>query len=259
MSLSLRATRLLLPAIAFSLLACSPQADSPSSATAPDGHNAANSLDWAGYYFGTLPCASCPGIETWLELNDFDDKVQYQLVENYLEETDASFRSAGEAQWNASGNQLALKGADENRVLAVAEDHVIFLGEGQDIANADPAYRLAKLEAYAGNGQQLLLDPAAIETETRSAGGPVLNFDAVINFEHPVDGSVGPGHQSLRAYYVLDCAKKTIAMPNVRYYSEHFATGKLLDEAENPAGEADVLEAGDDPLWQVAQRHCGEE
>lgn len=256
--------RRLLPVLATTLLAaaliaCDRPATTPGAAPAPDGHNAANSLDWPGYYFGTLPCASCPGIETWLELNDFDGRIQYQLVENYLEEADGLILSIGAAQWDAGGKRFALTGADENRMLAVSEDHVVFVGENQDAASADPAYRLAKLESHAGDGQQLLVDPARIQTSSGAAGAKLLRFEAVINFEHAVDGSVGPGHKSLRAHYLLDCGSRSIEMPSVRYFSEHFASGKLLDEAENGAGEAQPLSAGDDPLWQFAQQHCASE
>ncbi|MDE5451088.1 copper resistance protein NlpE N-terminal domain-containing protein, partial [Elizabethkingia meningoseptica] len=33
-----------------------------------DSHNAQNSLDWAGTYEGTVPCADCPGIKTTITL-----------------------------------------------------------------------------------------------------------------------------------------------------------------------------------------------
>ena len=31
--------------------------------------NSRTSLDWDGYYVGTLPCADCPGVKAELELN----------------------------------------------------------------------------------------------------------------------------------------------------------------------------------------------
>lgn len=263
---ALHRLRTLLPllACAFSLAACSPQSSAPASsdsATAPpsavpDTHNAANSLDWPGYYHGTVPCASCPGIETWLRLDEVDGKARYELVESYLEEADGLAVSEGEARWDDSGNVLELAGADESRVLAVSEDHVVFLGEDVEPANADPAYRLAKLESYAGAGQQLLVDPAAIETETHPSGAPTLSFDALINFEHAADGSVGPGHKSLRAHFVLDCATDALEMPTARYYREHFATGALLDQVEDLDGNAVETSGEDDPLRQFGERHC---
>ncbi|MDE0535713.1 copper resistance protein NlpE [Tenacibaculum sp. L6] len=48
-----------------------------------DEHNAKNSLDWAGIYEGTLPCASCPGINTTLKLNA---DLTFELTEVYLDE-----------------------------------------------------------------------------------------------------------------------------------------------------------------------------
>ena len=43
-------------------------------------HNSRNSLNWAGVYAGTLPCADCPGIQTRLTLgNDgtFEKQSRY--------------------------------------------------------------------------------------------------------------------------------------------------------------------------------------
>lgn len=257
-----RALPLILAGI-FSLAACSPQSEAPAGADAPvvapappDAHSAADSLDWPGYYHGIVPCASCPGIETWLRLDEVGGTVRYELVESYLEEANGLAVSEGEARWDDSGNVLQLAGEDEGRVLAVSEDHVVFLGEDAGPANADPAYRLAKLESYAGAGQQLLVDPVAIETETHPSGAPTLSFDALINFEHAVDGSVGPGHKSVRAHFVLDCATGALEMPTARYYREHFATGALLDQVEDLDGNAVETSDEDDPLRQFGERHC---
>ncbi len=51
----------------------------PSTASVDAAHNAQNSLDWAGIYQGTLPCADCGGIETELTLNA---DGTYALTEN---------------------------------------------------------------------------------------------------------------------------------------------------------------------------------
>lgn len=250
-------------ACVFSLAACSPQSETPPATVAPapapsvpDAHSAADSLDWAGYYHGIVPCASCPGIETWLRLDDTDGTPRYELVENYLESADGRIASAGEARWDAGGNVLALGGADEARVLAVSEDHVVFLGAGQDARTAAPAYRLARLESYVGRGQQLLVDPVSIETETHPDREPVLSFDAVINFEQAVEASEGAGHKSLRAHFVLDCATRELEMSNARYYSESFASGEVLEQVEDLDGNTVEVGGDDDPLRQFGERHC---
>ena len=62
-----------------------------------DAHNTRNSIDWEGYYTGTIPCASCEGINVWLNLKSVDNTTRYTLVENYLGNKSSSFRSSGNA------------------------------------------------------------------------------------------------------------------------------------------------------------------
>ncbi|SNV36723.1 lipoprotein involved with copper homeostasis and adhesion [Chryseobacterium taklimakanense] len=93
-------------------------------ATAATGDTTAISVDWAGAYAGTLPCASCPGIETQLTLND--DKT-YTLESNYLEEKDGKFTDQGTFTFSDDGSFITLKDAkkaDENRVFFVGEGKV---------------------------------------------------------------------------------------------------------------------------------------
>lgn len=93
-------------------------------ATAATGDTTANSVDWAGTYAGTLPCASCPGIETQLTLNN--DKT-YTLESNYLEEKDGKFTDKGTFTFSDDGSFITLKDAkkaDENRVFFVGEGKV---------------------------------------------------------------------------------------------------------------------------------------
>lgn len=95
-----------------------------------DAHNAQNSLDWAGSYFGTLPCASCAGIETQITLNDdgtFTKSTHYIDTEyNEVEEVQGNF------SWSADGNIVTL---DENE-YKVAENQLIMLDhEGKEITD----------------------------------------------------------------------------------------------------------------------------
>lgn len=250
----------LLVATAFALAACGPQPAPPAAspgpaATAPAARPGA-SPDWAGYYHGTVPCASCPGIETWLHLDEADGGVRYELVENYLDEADGHFASAGEARWIGDGKALALEGESETRVLAVDEAHVVFLAADADAGAADSAYRLARLESYTGQGRQLLVDPAAIETETHPGSAPVLSFDALINFEPAAQDGSPPGPRSLRAHFVLDCASGELEMPTARYYSEPFASGEVLEAVEDLDDNTVEIGGEDEPLRQFGAQHC---
>lgn len=69
-------------------------------------HNARNSLDWAGLYQGTLPCADCVGIETQLTLNADET---YTLTEKYLETEGEPISSQGTFTWNEIGNIVTLQ------------------------------------------------------------------------------------------------------------------------------------------------------
>ena len=67
---------LLIALLAFTLMSCTNQSkkqtDEPTTMdeTMIDSHTSEMSLDWAGVYQGTLPCADCEGIETMIELKD---------------------------------------------------------------------------------------------------------------------------------------------------------------------------------------------
>lgn len=74
----------------------------------PIGDNSQTSLDWAGTYFNTLPCASCEGIETWLTLK-MDGT--FELKTNYLGLNDAREEIfTGTFKWDQSGSTIQLEG-----------------------------------------------------------------------------------------------------------------------------------------------------
>lgn len=63
------------------------------------------SLDWDGYYVGTLPCADCPGIKVELELKTDQTFI---LKETYMERDVAPFITKGSFNWNKQGNSITL-------------------------------------------------------------------------------------------------------------------------------------------------------
>jgi uncharacterized lipoprotein NlpE involved in copper resistance len=72
-----------------------------------DIHNSSISLDWAGTYFGTIPCADCEGIKTELTLKK--DKT-YLLKASYLGEDIQLIEESGTFSWNMAGNMITLSG-----------------------------------------------------------------------------------------------------------------------------------------------------
>ncbi|NML47477.1 copper resistance protein NlpE [Ramlibacter sp. G-1-2-2] len=69
-------------------------------------HNSRNSLDWAGAYEGTLPCADCPGIATRVELA-LDQT--YVLSLRYIDRDAAPRVSRGTFTWDAEGRSIELQ------------------------------------------------------------------------------------------------------------------------------------------------------
>lgn len=91
------------------------------------GDTIENSLDWMGTYQGTLPCASCPGIETKLTINQ---DYTYSLEENYLgqeagEKND--FKQEGVIEFSNDGSYITLK---PNTTDASPNPSVYFVAEG---------------------------------------------------------------------------------------------------------------------------------
>lgn len=73
----------------------------------PDMHNAQNSLDVAGTYKGTLPCADCKGIQTTITLND---DHTYMMTQKYLGKDDNEFKNEGKWSFLPDGNTITLSG-----------------------------------------------------------------------------------------------------------------------------------------------------
>lgn len=87
-----------------------------------DGHNAQNSLDWAGTYSGVLPCADCEGIATTITLNqDMSYHIQSQYLGKGGEQT---FKDEGSFTWNKEGNTVVLSGVE-------GASGLYFVGENQ--------------------------------------------------------------------------------------------------------------------------------
>ncbi|WP_298997617.1 copper resistance protein NlpE [uncultured Tenacibaculum sp.] len=110
-----------------------------------DEHNAKNSLDWAGIYEGTLPCASCPGINTTLKLNA---DLTFELTEVYLDEEQNNFVEKGSFTWDKKGTNITLNIPDRNPQYKCIEGSVIALDtEGKVIeGELSKFYILSKKE-----------------------------------------------------------------------------------------------------------------
>ena len=87
------------------------------------GDNSQASLDWAGVYTGTLPCADCEGILTTLTLNA---DLTYKLATTYIGKTITPFIETGKFAWDKGGSSITLQNKDNlspHRYL-VGENHL---------------------------------------------------------------------------------------------------------------------------------------
>jgi uncharacterized lipoprotein NlpE involved in copper resistance len=115
-----------------------------SSAEISSAHNAQNSLDWAGDYQGTLPCADCEGIKTQLILNA---DSTYSMTETYLGKgNDNPFKSTGNFSFGHTGSIITLDQHGDQRKYFVAENQLYALDqEGKKIeGNLSEHYILKK-------------------------------------------------------------------------------------------------------------------
>ena len=89
------------------------------------GDNSEVSVDWAGTYFGTLPCADCPGIRTSLTLKD---DGTYILESRYEERGDSTYMDQGNFTWDATGGIITLN-ESEGVQYRVGEGRVFLLDQ----------------------------------------------------------------------------------------------------------------------------------
>ena len=126
---------LLITVAALTLISCtnqgSKQEEKDAETTeqvAADTHTSETSLDWAGVYEGTMPCASCEGIETVVELKDnhtFTASYTYMGGEN----EDFTTTSEGEFTWDDSGQIVTLVDGDNISQFKIGENKITLLGD----------------------------------------------------------------------------------------------------------------------------------
>ncbi len=127
---------LLAIALPVMITGCKTQKSAPS---APKkiiiGDNSSVSLDWAGTYAGTVPCADCQGIATSITLNQ---DLTYKISTVYKGKTMKFYENSGKFTWNDAGSTVLLEGiTNAPNSYLVAENKLIQLDmEGQRITGA---------------------------------------------------------------------------------------------------------------------------
>lgn len=117
----------------------------------PTSDNSMVSLDWNGTYTGTLPCADCQGIETWLTLNL--DKT-YLLKTKYIGRSENYLEHRGNFTWNNAGSTVTLSDVKESpKQFLVGEGRLFQLDMSGKRITGDLAdkYILTKTSAITGD------------------------------------------------------------------------------------------------------------
>jgi uncharacterized lipoprotein NlpE involved in copper resistance len=89
-----------------------------------DEHNSKNSVDWAGIYQGTLPCADCEGIKTSITLNQ---DYTYTLTEEYIGKKGNPIVAKGSFIWDDNGGKIALIDGGRKQQYKVGENRLFHL------------------------------------------------------------------------------------------------------------------------------------
>ena len=86
--------------------------------TIPDEHTSQSSVDWAGIYQDTIPCADCPGILTTIKL--YEDGT-YSYSAEYLAKN-TLLQDTGKFMWHDNGAVVHLKGNEIDSKYKVGEN-----------------------------------------------------------------------------------------------------------------------------------------
>ena len=206
------------------------------------------SVDWPGYYRAAAPCRGCDGRDAWVHLNEAGGKPFVEIVESRKGARASTRRFAGAGHWRKDGSIIDAKGKSGRRSLFVGENFLVLAAPGTE-PKGDGAPVLRKQDAYAGSGQQLLVDAATV----RKIDGDRRAFDGLINFAHVTEG----GHKSLTARFLIACGARLYSMPRVAYFAGDFATGRLIMSTAQNDNPPQPFATGDDVIAQAAKAYCG--
>lgn len=131
----------LIAVLAFTLMNCTNQSSKNEDATTDDQtvvdmHTSEISLDWAGVYEGTMPCADCEGIETVVELKDDNT---FTATYTYMGEDEYTVSNEGMFTWDESGQVVTLVAEEDTKQFKVGENHITLLGEDGEVNTGELA------------------------------------------------------------------------------------------------------------------------
>ncbi len=174
-----------------------------------DTHTSQNSLDWQGTYFGVLPCASCPGIETELTLTN---NQEFILTRKYIDKQ-SSFTTKGKFIWAANSIKIVdTINAENSTIFKVEEGRLRQLDmNGNSIEGAlSQNYILNK------NGNIEIEDKKWIITELNGKAVPEKTAYPYLIFHSKNSFLEAKANcNSLRFYYTIRNQKQILIKPGI--------------------------------------------
>lgn len=146
----------------------------------PDpAHNSRISLDWAGVYTGTIPCADCPGIE--LSITLLEDGT-YQRATKYLDRDERPRFDQGRFAWDDAGGVITLQvDGQQGQRYRVGEGVLFHLDAAGKVITGDLAenYRLSMMPSDPGLQEREWVLYELMGQPVNMEHPPTLRFDRV--------------------------------------------------------------------------------
>jgi heat shock protein HslJ/uncharacterized lipoprotein NlpE involved in copper resistance len=159
--------------LGFGMSACKTKnAVKPETNTIATGDNSSISVDWAGTYMGTVPCADCQGILTRITLKEDNT---YNLQIEYVGKGSPAENFEGTFQWDDAGNTVTLGGLKERSMPSaymIGENKLIQLDmEGKEITGGLASkYVLAKIDESFVDKKWKLFELKDVDLSTKKSG-----------------------------------------------------------------------------------------
>lgn len=194
-------------AVAFLMLFALGACNSQNKKNPDAAHGSQNSLDWAGAYYGMLPCADCEGIETVVTINNDNT---YLLQTRYVGKDEQVFETSGTFSWDKKGANITLEGIkDAPSKYQVGENKLIQLNMKGKKIKGDLAdkYVLTKQQPQLTERYWKLIELNENPVESKISG---REAHIILRNEGNIVNGNG-GCNSLRGTYSLDGEKITLS------------------------------------------------
>ncbi|PIE39052.1 MAG: hypothetical protein CSA52_00070 [Gammaproteobacteria bacterium] len=200
---------------------CVTKASGSSSPANPviDDHSSRNSLDRDGFYYGSIPCASCPQIDRWLELKQQGESTRVKLVDIYRGNDELVTELSASAEWTEDGGSIVIPDNNSKPLrFLVGESALMQYAEGEA---PSAQYRLDKMRRYSDD--KMAVFTAGLRGKSE--------FELVANYttQHQTET------KSARIQVKVNCSQGTYTTIKTTGYSGLFASGSVVQKMDtNP-------------------------